>query len=107
MGRQGLRRPLLRRRHRPPRWPRRTGRHPRRSRNPRAQANRRPIRWIGVSNYVCCEDAILMLRNHASLALWVSGNEVFTVPFGEPFGPWPDVPTPPGLNGMLQNLVEM
>jgi hypothetical protein len=58
----------------------------------------------------CCEDAILMLRNHASLALWVGGNEVHTDPdLGgpEPYGPWPDVPSPPGLNGMLQNLVAM
>ena len=52
MGRQGLRRPLLRGRHRPPRRPHRPDRHPRRSHSPRAQANRRPIRWIGVSNYV-------------------------------------------------------
>jgi Glycosyl hydrolases family 2, TIM barrel domain len=49
---------------------------------------------------VCCEDAILMLRNHASLALWVGGNEI-----NPPGGPWPDVPNPPGLNGMLQSLV--
>src|SRR5271163_3201809 len=51
MGRQGLRRPLLHCRHRPPRRPHRTGRHQRRSRSPRPQANRRPIRLIRVSNY--------------------------------------------------------
>src|SRR5215475_438839 len=52
MGRQGLCRPLLRGRHRPPCRPHRTGRNPRRSRSPHNQANRRPIRWKGVSNYV-------------------------------------------------------
>ena len=37
--------PLLRGRHRPPRRLHRTGRHPRRSRSPRAQANRRPSNY--------------------------------------------------------------
>jgi hypothetical protein len=54
MGCQGLRRPLLRCRHRPPRRPHRTRRHPRRSRSSLARANRGLIRWIGVSNYLFC-----------------------------------------------------
>src|ERR1035438_7870170 len=51
MGGQGLRRPLLHCRHRPPRRPERTCRPPRRSASHRARAHRGGIRWIGVSNY--------------------------------------------------------
>jgi Transposase IS66 family len=52
MGRQGLRRPLLRCRNRPPRRPHRTRRHPRRFRSPRGRPNRSLISSMGVGNYL-------------------------------------------------------